>query len=68
MWNGEILKLKYTQLHSFAINKSITAKIVHQVEELHDIFQLPLSEEAYEQYCELEIYMHTLQHDDSNDK
>jgi hypothetical protein len=53
LWNGQILKFKYLELHSFAINKSITAQRVQQADELDDIFQLPLSEVAYEQYCEL---------------
>jgi hypothetical protein len=68
LWNGQILKFKYLELHSFAINKSITAQRVQQADELDDIFQLPLSEVAYEQYCELEIYIHSLEQDGSNDR
>jgi hypothetical protein len=35
--------------------------MVLQLDELHELFNLPLSEEAYAQYCDLEIYLQTLQ-------
>jgi hypothetical protein len=61
MWSERIIKLSYAQLHSFAINGNITAKAVMEQESLQDIFHLPLSEEAYEQLCELDIIMQSLQ-------
>jgi hypothetical protein len=34
---------------------------------LQDLFQLPLSEEAYQEYCELEILLNSVQYTDEND-
>jgi hypothetical protein len=39
------------------INNEITIKEVMEIEELHDLFNLPLPEEACEQYCELGILL-----------
>jgi hypothetical protein len=60
MWTGKILKLEYAQLFSFAINAKITLKTLVELEEFQDLFHLPLTEEAYEQFCELDIYLHLL--------
>jgi hypothetical protein len=48
LWNGRILQQSYQELFSFATNKSITAWEVIESGGLESIFQLPLSEEAYE--------------------
>jgi hypothetical protein len=61
LWNGRILQQSYPELFSFATNKSITAREVIESGGLESIFQLPLSEEAYEQFCELEVYLQSCQ-------
>jgi hypothetical protein len=68
MWNGKILKLSYRELFSFAINAEVTVKSVLQAEAFEDNFHLPLSVEAYDQFCELEIYMQSLQQSNDKDK
>jgi hypothetical protein len=61
LWNGQILKFLYPQLHSFVINGSITVKEALNLEFLQDLFHLLLSQEAYEQLCELDITIQSLQ-------
>jgi hypothetical protein len=61
IWNGRVLRLTYPQLHSFSNNVNVTLSSVLNQDELHNLFRLPLSEEAYLQYCELEVYIQSLQ-------
>jgi hypothetical protein len=63
-----MLKLSYRELFSFAINAEVTVKSVLQAEAFEDNFHLPLSVEAYDQFCELEIYMQSLQQSNDKDK
>jgi hypothetical protein len=49
LWNDSILKLVYPQLFSFTINENIIVQSVMQGGGLANIFQLPLSMEAFEQ-------------------
>jgi hypothetical protein len=58
MWNGRVLEHLYPQLFSFATDTRVTIKIVLQM----DIFQLPLSEEAYDQFYDLQICFQSMQH------
>jgi hypothetical protein len=67
-WNGKNLKLSYPELFSFATNAEITVKSVLQAEAFEDNFHLPLSVEAYDRFCELEIYMQSLQQSNDKDK
>jgi hypothetical protein len=66
MWNGQFLQSIFPELYSFASNENITLSTVLHQEALHDIFNLPLSEETYFQYCELEILVQSIE--DHNDK
>jgi hypothetical protein len=68
MWNGQVLQQTYPQLHYFAINDKITLASVMQQDNLHYIFQLPLSEEAYLQYSDLEVMVQSLDTTDVKDK
>jgi hypothetical protein len=60
MWNGRVLELIYPELFSFTVNTKITVQSVRQLESFHDLFQLPMSLKAFEQYCELDIFMQSL--------
>jgi hypothetical protein len=53
LWNRGILAQQYPELFSFACNTKLSIKEAKQKEHLFHIFQLPLSEQAYEQYLEL---------------
>jgi hypothetical protein len=57
---GRILEQSYPRLHSFAINDNICLNSVFNQDSLHDLFQVPLSEEAFIQFCELDIFLHPL--------
>jgi hypothetical protein len=60
VWNGRIMEISYPHLCSFTKSENISLQSVLSLEELRDLFNLPLFEEAYQQYCELEILLQTL--------
>jgi hypothetical protein len=66
LWNNQVLKLSFPQLHSFAKNDSITLRSVLQTENFEDLFNLMLSEVAYEQFCELIIFLQGLHVSEKN--
>jgi hypothetical protein len=53
LWNRGIPTQQYPELFSFACNTKLSIEEVKQQEHLFQIFQLPLSKQAYEQYLEL---------------
>ena len=53
LWNKGIPAQQYPELFSFACNSKLSIKEAKQKEHLFEIFQLPLSKQAYEQYLEL---------------
>jgi hypothetical protein len=68
LWNGRILNQAYPHLFSFTNKENITLQKVFQLDELHNLFNLPLSEEAFTQLCDLDVYLQTLQLNDSTDQ
>jgi hypothetical protein len=54
-WNGKILHLTYPHLFSFADDENISLHSVMIQDSLQDIFNLPLFEEAFEKFCEIDI-------------
>jgi hypothetical protein len=66
LWNNQVLKHSFPRLHYFAKNDLITLSSMLQAEDFADHFNLPLSEIAYEQYCELAILLQSLLVPDSN--
>jgi hypothetical protein len=50
LWNNGIPKQQYPELFSFANYTKLSIVEVKQKEHLFRVFQLPLSEQAYEQY------------------
>jgi hypothetical protein len=57
LWNGQVCKASFPHLHSFAKSDSVTICSVLQMESFYDHFQLPLSEIAFEQFCELSMLL-----------
>jgi hypothetical protein len=53
MWNRGTPAHQYPELFSFACNSKLTVKEAIQKEHLIEIFQLPLSVQAYEQFLDL---------------
>jgi hypothetical protein len=56
-WNHSILQHTYPQLFSFPKDENISVLSVRQHEYLEELFNVPLSEEALDQFCELQILM-----------
>jgi hypothetical protein len=65
--NGQVRKLQFPELHSFAKNKSISLSKAHGTAALHDLFSLPLSVEAYTQFRELQFEFSDLVLNNLND-
>jgi hypothetical protein len=56
IWNGRVLKFTYPELFSFATKENVTLKEVLASVSFQINFQLPLSEEAFHQFCDLSIF------------
>jgi hypothetical protein len=67
MWNGQILKSSFLELHSYALNGIIIVKAALHLDSLEDLFHLPLSVHVFDQYCELEIMLQSLHIIEYND-
>jgi hypothetical protein len=67
MWNGRSLQHSFPHLYTYAVNTRIIVKVAAETELLQGLFQTPMSVEAFEEYCELEIIMQTLQLSEEND-
>jgi hypothetical protein len=52
-WNGFSFSINMPQLFSFAKNKYITVQQMCHASDLHELFHLPSSEEAFQQYAHL---------------
>jgi hypothetical protein len=68
MWNRKLLHILYLHLLSFALNENITLSSIMSQEALQDIFRLPLSEEAYIKFYELDLFMQLFQSNDNRDQ
>jgi hypothetical protein len=60
LWNGQVLKLSYPQLHSYAKNDKVTLRSILQLDNVQDHFNLRLSEEACDQFCEPNVLLQAL--------
>jgi hypothetical protein len=67
IWNGQIRKLQFPELYSYAKNKSISLSKAHGTATFHDLFSLPLSVEAYNQLHELQLEFSTIVLNEMND-
>jgi hypothetical protein len=67
LWNGQVLKLAYPELHSYAKNDMVSLLSILHLDNIQNYFNLPLSEVAYEQYCDLIIQLQSLPVDGGND-
>lgn len=48
-WGGQVQSQEYPELFSFIKNKSMSFQSVSQTEPFHNLFHLPLLEEAFDQ-------------------
>jgi hypothetical protein len=68
LWNGRVLEHSFPKLYSFAINRDISISLAKNQESIQDLFITPLSEEAFAQFCELDIILQALSHDEEPDQ
>jgi hypothetical protein len=67
LWNGRIPKLHFPELYSFTRAKSITLQKARFLPHLHTIFHIPLSDEAFPQFLQLQNLLANLTSTDEND-
>lgn len=67
LWNGQVRKLQFPELHSYAKNKWISASKAHATDALFDLFNLPVLVEAFKQLQELEAEFSAMALTSSND-
>ena len=49
-WNGDIMKMKFPELHSYNQQENMTSWAAKSVENYYSLFQLPLSTTAHHQF------------------
>jgi hypothetical protein len=57
LWTSDILSIKFPSLFSFALNPDISVKDIVLAEGLDTIFQLPLSQPAFDELLELQTQL-----------
>lgn len=62
-WSGSILKLDYPRLASYSKSASISVLDVMQAEDLDSLFFLPLSQQALEEFEQLQTYLQNIPYD-----
>lgn len=68
LWNGQVRKIQFPELYSFAKNKGISLSNAHATVLVQDLFNLPVSVEAYVQLQDLEVEFSSIVLNNSNDK
>jgi hypothetical protein len=63
-----VMKVAFPHFHSFSKNDLVTTSSVLQMESFEDHFNLPLSEIAFEQFCEVSLFLQSLCGDGQLDK
>jgi hypothetical protein len=53
MWNSRVRSLHSPELFSYMTQQNITMQEAKEMENLYNIFQLPMSDEAFLQYLHL---------------
>jgi len=67
LWNGQVRKQESLELYSFAKNKSICLRKAYDTADITDLFSLPMSVEAFNQFQNLQFEFSALLHNDLND-
>ena len=60
-WHDSCLNLQFPRLFSFAKNPQISVSSAAQLEYFEDMFNLPLSNQAFQEFLQLEILWESLQ-------
>jgi hypothetical protein len=64
-WDMSTLSQDYPRLASFALSTNVSVKVIMNAQNLDDIFLLPLSQQAYEEFQHLQTRLQNLPYDDS---
>lgn len=64
-WDMSVFSQEYPRLASFALNADASVKEIMQAENLDDIFFLPLSQQAYAEFVDLQNRLQNLPYDDT---
>jgi hypothetical protein len=67
LWNGRLVQSDFFHLFTFALDDNITLKSVLAQVSLQDIFHLPMSEEAFSEFCEIDVLLQSFQASDISD-
>lgn len=67
LWNGHLLNYQHPQLHSFVKSNKQTVEQVCQAPNFQDLFNLPLSVQAYDQYQQVMVLVQQLNLTDEED-
>jgi hypothetical protein len=59
-WNGILFSEKYPRLHSFALDTLLSVKEVIQCQDRSSLFYLPLSQQAYEEFNNMQLFLDTI--------
>lgn len=65
LWLDGIISHEFPRLYSFALNQQISVQMLMQADSLDDLFSLPLSEQAYQEYQLLQDKLVQIHYDDS---
>jgi hypothetical protein len=60
MWNGTVRLNEFPHLYSFTNKTKISVRHAIDFDDLSDIFKLPLSNEAFQQYLKLSFELYDL--------
>jgi hypothetical protein len=63
LWTDGILSHEFPRLYSFALDQNISVKGIMEVGHLDDLFSLPLSAQAFEEYQLLQSKLQEIQYD-----
>jgi hypothetical protein len=61
MWNERVLCHQFSQLFSFSRKEDVTVKTMLLMNNMQEHFHLHLSEEAYDKFCDLTVFLQLIQ-------
>jgi hypothetical protein len=67
LWDNKVRSIHMPELFSYTLKPGIYVQHVMELDNLHSIFQLPLSEEAYQQFMTLQSELVNLEPSHAND-
>jgi len=66
LWTNEILSFKYPWIHSFAKDQNISVMKIMQTDDISEIFNLPLSDQAWSELLALQNDIQQINFDENS--